>query len=347
MKLDRLTKDKLETRYTITAQQPKGHLNGFLLSYFLEFPTEVVEVEGVSHRVAKFTDLVEAEAWFTKLGNFLLSLAKTTVRVKYYDVQTAHVLYSNIPILYCIDKTDLEHGSSGYKSAQDLYTLFQNALLSGDTDTQKLSMAQQVLNSFGNKPLVSAYVKIGDINLQTGDTAEIEIVCNASQVLTNESSLIISSYSVESNSFHVLKVDQDKDKNELHNQVVETHLFDSANTSDFEFEVRGENDNYSSDRRSLVSLSSIFSNTENMNVERTYPVFKAIEGISEDVQVKVFETIDPIETISIINVRVESDYEKYLSQKQAQALNVQRLLNKATKTEVGKETIKVMVAENS
>lgn len=336
MQTDRLEKKQLTPRYSIKGDLPKGHINSFLLSYVLNLPLDEDNKVDIDN-LGKCNEVKD------EIFDFLQTLENTNVRVKYYDSSTAHVLYSNIPILFLVDKTNLESGSSGYQNLVDLSQELNSILAGADADPVKINKFLDVINAFGRLPILNLLVPVGSVDLQTGDTMEVEVIDNTSNggVLTN-TYLHIYSVSSDFEPFHVIKVDKDSDLHENHEQVIESYVYDSSKNAEFDLEVRAENTNYSTDKTGCVAISSINSKIEGRNVARTYLAFKGVENLPEDVYLKVFETTTSIDDISIINVRVESNEAKYISQRQSQVMNLQRVVSKTSQTNEGRAVLRIV-----
>ncbi len=331
MKTDRLIRKVINPSVDLSADYPKGHMNGLIIAID---PSKLLSGGDPTRALPSLFGL------FDFLNN-------AVVRVKYYNKSTATVLISSIPLRYFIDISDLKHGATGYTVLERFVTEV-NSVDSPD----KLAKLQELLGSVSRSdyPFIQIYLDLGSIDCDGGD----EIKLDLSSTLPTGSDigeLSVYSYSENSDPFHLMFYDIDFDLNELHDQVVESYVVADVDTSlenDFDIEVRSTNDNYVTDRTGLRSTATIFNKIENKVLDRTLPCFSGNSELPEDVYIKLISRDGRnLPNIGIMNVRQSSDIDKYFVQRRKLENKVNEVLDKASRNDKSSDLVQVIAAEAS
>lgn len=281
MNVENIVKNKVLSSNVLTGKVVKGHLNGVVIQ--LEVKTSLNELNNVF------------------------------VRAKFIHDEVVY-LATEIPLIYLITLSDLDHGSTqrlsqmitaGRLIVEDSDSpvgLKEVETFADENNPSGLNKDSYMSEGFIVDNRVCAYVDFGSIYCDNGHEFQIEI----ESTVPSSSSPLLNVYSVsrEFEPFHFLKYDIDKDNNELHRQIIRSFLLTDEPREGTVY-VDSQMGNYSCSFLGLQAVSQIFGRIENISLTHLFELYKSSTGVPDDVEVKMFTNDGKTSDISVMNVRVE------------------------------------------
>jgi hypothetical protein len=272
----------------------KGHLNGLLFV--------IANPEGFNFAYPKFQELINS----------------TKLKVKYVE-DRVRTLVPSVPIHNFIDITNLKYGSTNEVGLQQNYAdlgLVNQLGLADGIDEESVTILEDHIEdnqNQSNSEQIQFYVDLGSIYVDGGNELHYELTSLIDSVLDIE----VYALSRENEPSHFIQYDMDSDRNELHQNVVNSYLCSPVGALKFaniELTIDATSVQYESNTRGLLACSALFGKVENVSIGRTLPVFEAIDSLPEDVQVK-FISNESIDGYYVLNVRIDTTFKGYVNGK--------------------------------
>ena len=291
----------------------KGHLNGFLIALEID-PTE-------------------------NIGDFLPDfLGNAVLKVKYQH-DRAQTLVPSIPLMNLIDLSNMEFGSTNeygaWRSRADktlqsalnagFGSLADNAGSSQLGEFNTLSARLQSISS--DESIISFFVDLGSIYVDSGNELHFEIDAGNQSGPTDKIEAHVYTLSKDLGIAEFIEYDMDFDQNEMHTNIVEAFLCTGINSNtikDLDIMVNATSIQYDCDTIGLKARAMLFSEIENVAVNRTLTLFRSLTHLPEDVQVKFFSD-SSISDYYVLTKRVFTNVEAYLlgeNHRKKEVLNV-------------------------
>jgi len=247
---------------------------------------------------------------------YLEFIESIRLKVKYVE-DKVRTLVPSIPIQNFIDITNLKYGSTNevgmlqnYADTALLAALNESGTLS-DSDTFTIFKDfMNVQSSQSGLKQIQFYVDLGSIFVDNGNELHYEL---HGDVINSLMDVTVYAISKESEPMHFLEYDTDSDRNEMHQNVVQSYLCSPKGATVFkeiELNIDSTSVQYESNTKGLLATTALFSKVENVSVGRTLPVFESLNGTPEDVQIKFMSDAD-ITGYYILNVRINSTFKGY------------------------------------
>ena len=272
----------------------KGHLNGLLF---------VVSSDSVNDNYPLFREFVDT----------------VKLKVKYVE-DRVRTLVPSIPVHNFIDITNSKYGSTNEVGMQKNYidtalieTLKQLDQLNDSEQFDIVKIQSQIETTQSQSNQIQFFVDLGSIYVDGGNELHYELSGDINTTLDVE----VYALSKENEPSHFYEYDMDSDRNELHQNVIESYLCAPSRTREFaniELTVDATSVQYESNTKGLLACTALFGKVENVAIGRTLPVFKALDSVPEDVQVKFISNED-ISGYYVLNMRVDTTFKGYVEGK--------------------------------
>jgi len=252
------------TSRIVSANLPKGHLNGCLVAMTVP--------DGTTHE------------------DFFGILNGANVRAEFIHDRNEY-LNVNTPLSAMVALSDINHGSIG-----SLSRLFKTGGLSDGTTTQHVS--DTAASDLGDPTIVSAmfpfmagaytfYLDYGSIYCEDGNEFTIDIEFSNIDHAQLFGDINIYTVSKDLVPFYFKKYDLDYDLNELHKSISEGWIFSETLDRDANVVVETDTVQYDSDLEGFRTATQVFGEIENVDAGILVSIYQSTYGMPEDVWVKI------------------------------------------------------------